>query len=323
MGRLTGLGMPLRVFVKEHLNGHHRSRRRRYVARHLSLPADLSVHRTPPGDRAVWAVGTVRNEDDVLRLCVDHLWAQGFHRLLLVDHASTDGTGPLLAELAAADPRVAVAQFGLTGFYQSDLMTTLARVAWRQGAAWVVPVDADEFWYADGQTVGDFLRGQSADIVHAGRFNAIPLENGLTARTRMAFCPRPLLPKVAFRTHPLALVAPGNHGVARVGRLSSGLHVVHVPYRGPRQLLGKFQESTKALEATDIVPEFAWHWRAGSRWSVDEAEATWHRMRAGEPVPPIGWTGASLDLTARPLQWTVWDPEGMLPSTDVDVDVLV
>ena len=222
MGRLTGLGMPLRVFVKEHLNGHHRARRRRYVARHLWLTADLSLHRTPRADQSIWAVGTVRNEEDVLRLCVDHLWTQGFHRLLVVDHASTDGTGPLLAELAAADPRVAVAQFGLTGFYQSDLMTILARVAWRQGAAWVVPVDADEFWYADGQTVGDFLRGQTADIVHADRFNAIPLEDGLTAQTRMAFCPRPLLPKVAFRTHPLALVAPGNHRVARVGRLSSG-----------------------------------------------------------------------------------------------------
>jgi hypothetical protein len=315
--------MPARVFVKEHLNGHHDWRRRRYAARHLELPADLELLRTPRDEDSVWAVGIVHNEDDVLRLCVDHLWAQGFDRMLVVDHKSTDGTADLLAELARADPRIGVARYPLGGFYQSELMTTLARVVRRLGAGWLVPVDADEFWFADGQSVSEFLRAQSADVVQARRFNAIPLDDQLTTGTLVAFCPAPILRKVAFRPHPLALVAPGNHGVAQVGEVTTGLRIVHLPYRDPQRLLAKFRDGAQALEGTGVVPEFAWHWKAGSRWSGNEAEAMWQAMRRGEPVPEIGWTDASLDLTARPLRWHSWDPDAMLPTTDDGAGALV
>src|SRR5438445_272956 len=89
----------------------------------------------------------VRNEVDVIAACALHHLAMGVDGLTIIDNDSTDGTPRVLGALAQADPRLRWrTDRGL--FTQAVCVTELAREAARQGADWVVLLDADEFWWA-------------------------------------------------------------------------------------------------------------------------------------------------------------------------------
>jgi hypothetical protein len=88
----------------------------------------------------------VRNEVDILRVNVLHHLAQGIDRFLIIDNGSTDGTDNVLQELARGGRVHWIRDDG--PYRQAERTTELAREAWRKGADWVVPIDADEFWYA-------------------------------------------------------------------------------------------------------------------------------------------------------------------------------
>ena len=75
--------------------------------------------------------------------------------MLIADNGSTDETPLLLAELAKRY-RVHVALDREAGHYQGVKMTILSDWARRAGADWIVPFDADEFWFAPEGTLGDF-----------------------------------------------------------------------------------------------------------------------------------------------------------------------
>src|SRR5512143_161327 len=99
----------------------------------------------------VFGLMIVRNEVDILRINVLHHFSLGVDRFLIVDNGSTDGTDGVLRELSA-NGRLEWRRDG-GPYRQSEITTELAQEAFRQGADWVIPVDADEFWYAP---FGDF-----------------------------------------------------------------------------------------------------------------------------------------------------------------------
>ncbi len=101
------------------------------------------------------AVMMVRNEADVIRTNLAYHLAAGVDEFLVVDNGSTDGTGAILREFAGTG-RVHVSARPGT-FLQADTTTELAREAYRRGARWVLPVDADEFWYVPGGRLRDVL----------------------------------------------------------------------------------------------------------------------------------------------------------------------
>lgn len=293
-----------RVYVKEHVNGHRQWSTERRISRRLSLPA---LPRRP-GKRQVWAVTMVRDEIDVIGLSIDHLLRQGVDHILVSDHLSEDGTREFLMDLAGNDGRVHVALDSEPGHFQMEKMSRLARAAWWAGAEWVIPFDADEFWFAPGESLSGFLAGHKATVVTAHTVKLLPALPGPAAR-QSAFLLDPSGrgdPKVAFRAHPLALIGPGNHGVARAGEQAAGLVVAHLPFRGPAQIRRKFRTGAAALDCAGAPDYEGWHWRSGARLSDEALNAVWQRMQAGDALPEIAWPGVDPSRHERVLEWETW-----------------
>ncbi|HEY8544423.1 MAG TPA: glycosyltransferase family 2 protein [Acidimicrobiales bacterium] len=224
----------------------------------------------PPKRRTdeIWAVTMVRDEADVIRYTVEHLLAEGVDRVLVADNGSVDGTGDLLRDWARADDLpITVVDDTLAAYHQSAKMTRLARCAASAGAAWVIPFDADELWYSpDGRTLAEVLRTTEHDILAAPMWNQLPAADDVDdpnpyvrLRTRTA---EPLpQPKVAFRAHHWARVAPGNHTVRRRGRRATLLGIRQVPFRTPEQIERKYRNGAAAVAVAGIPDNFCYHWR--------------------------------------------------------------
>lgn len=107
----------------------------------------------------------VRNEADIIRTNVLYHLSAGFDRILIFDDGSTDGTDRILKKLAR-DPRVRWTSGGANpDFRQGEVFTELAREAHREGADWVAPIDADDFWYARGGDLKEVLGRSSAAVL--------------------------------------------------------------------------------------------------------------------------------------------------------------
>ena len=111
----------------------------------------------------LYGVSMVRNEEDVVRANVLYHLAAGFDRVLIVDNASTDGTRKVLRQLGR-DPRVRWTRDRGT-FRQGEIFTRLARQAFAEGADWVAPIDADDFWHAPGSSIKDVLESSGASAL--------------------------------------------------------------------------------------------------------------------------------------------------------------
>ncbi len=104
----------------------------------------------------------VRNEVDIIETNLRHHLATVIDEAVVMDNGSTDGTLQLVAGLAREMPIQLTSEVG--HLYQSDRTTRLARYATWQGAHWVLPIDADEFWVGTGAAMRDVLAGTPADV---------------------------------------------------------------------------------------------------------------------------------------------------------------
>ncbi len=111
----------------------------------------------------LYGVSMVRNEADIVGANVLYHLAAGFDRILIVDNASTDGTRGVLKRLGR-DPRVRWTR-DRGSFRQGEVFTELARQAFAEGADWVAPVDADDFWYARNSSIKEVLAGSDASAL--------------------------------------------------------------------------------------------------------------------------------------------------------------
>jgi len=103
------------------------------------------------------AVTMVRDEADIVEATVRHMLTQ-VDVVIVADNRSVDGTREILEGLPVHllnDPE--------RGYYQSEKMARLAHMARvEHGADWVVPFDADEWWYSPHGRIGDVLEGIDA-----------------------------------------------------------------------------------------------------------------------------------------------------------------
>lgn len=210
----------------------------------------------------VFAIAMVRDEADIIEQTVRNMLTQ-VHEVIVADNGSTDGTREILEQLPVQvidDPEV--------GYYQSRKMTALAARAAQQGANWVIPFDADEWWMSPFGRIADILKehpqaatapalvydhvatGQDANI-------ADPVQRIEWRRTE------PLeLPKVAARAALPVTIEQGNHGAAYpTVNLDGQLIVRHFPYRSVEQFVRKTRNGAAAYAASDLPDHYGAHWR--------------------------------------------------------------
>ncbi|MFW0155495.1 glycosyltransferase family 2 protein [Rothia sp. P6271] len=252
-----------------------------------------------PYTSGIWAVAMVKNEQDVIVDSIEHLYAQGINQILVVDNLSTDSTYELLQELSQRYPLI-VGRDHEPAYYQSAKMTVLSDLALAHGAQWVVPFDADEFWYGTDGTLAEVLQrcAHSSGIMQASIHNQFPQPDGTWLIDTQAHHDV----KVAFKPTKYSVVQMGNHAVLRPGvPETKKLMIVHRPWRSLEQFTRKIRQGARSLELTNLPQELGYHWRVLGESSDAELEELWNKLVTGQEVPEV----------------VAWRPKGELATLSV------
>jgi hypothetical protein len=220
------------------------------------------------------AVTMIRNEADILPDFLGHCAAL-FDELLVVDHASTDGTAEALAAAAQRMP-LHVLRYAQQPYVQSLLVTALAREAFARGADWVFPLDADEFpWVSGRADLLARLPGDAPAVLWRWR-NLWPLGSAGFARFEAARDYEALPPpgnatvKIAISRRLPALlpdfaIGQGSHNVDRLrvlaGTPAEAGRLAHIPIRSPERFALKAALGAKSLVETPFLPA-----GSGTQW---------------------------------------------------------
>lgn len=289
-------------------------RRVRAARRGLQLPS-LPRSRRQRGE--VWGVTMVKNEQDIIGSCLRHLVEQGVDHLLIADNMSDDETPAILAELAASNPRIHLARDIEPAYYQSEKMTRLARAAQSAGADWIIPFDADEFWFSEEGSLAEFFERATADTnrppaVRALLHDTIPTGSPDVSPEDQTYVmdSTPTPPgKVAFKAHRLAMMIMGNHGVKLVGGIAPGLRIAHLLYRSPEQIARKARQGVAAVDEANGPDYVGAHWRALDALDDEHIARVWEGMQRGEPQHDLFYWAIGPMVPTRTLQWQTWDPD--------------
>lgn len=238
----------------------------------------------------LYGVMMVRNEADIIALNIRHHLAHGVDRMLVLDNGSSDGTDGVLEELSR-DSRIQWTR-STGAFQQADMTTELAREAFLRGAEWVLPIDADEFWWAPAKNFKTVLQESAAGALQVQIVNFIQRREqqdacpaALQHMTRRAILPSctpeqavelvqaheigfvefPYPPKCISRASISLQIGQGNHSVAGVAgpqEATDEIVCLHAPLRARAVLESKVDHGRRAEEVAQYLVQ-AWHVR---RW---------------------------------------------------------
>lgn len=214
----------------------------------------------------------VRDEADVIEHTIHHLLLEGVERVYVLDNGSTDGTSEILAGLDGE--RVVVEADPVVGYWQSEKTTGMALRALEDGFDWVIPCDADEWWYSLFGTLHTVLNRHDHmgfDVVKAELYNHMPSgrddPEDPNPFSRIGWRLREVgeLPKVACRLRPDITIAMGNHSVSyrlpSHPRADAALTIRHFSWRSEDQYVRKIRNGYEAYSATSLDQSFGQHWR--------------------------------------------------------------
>ena len=228
----------------------------------------------------VAAIATVYNEADIIAETLTHLYCEGVASIYIVDGNSTDGTRDIYARFP-----VKVYDQTETFHAQPVWITRLAQVAYEDGADWVIPFDADEFWYApSGLTIAETLdRYAVADVHWAPMYQHINFDYREPDT-------KPL-PKVAFRAYDDVRVANGNHAAQShdfKGTEFGLLAIREIQYRGFDHFVRKIKERNATIDPS-LPPTEGAHHKRYAGWSEEGLRLEWQKMVARanvlDPIP--------------------------------------
>ena len=221
-------------------------------------------------------VTMVRDEADIIASTVRQMLRQ-VDAVVVADNLSTDDTRAIIEKLADEHPgRVELVDDYDPAYRQSDKMSHLAGIAHDRFAAdWIVPFDADEWWYTPhAPTIAEALNNVPArwHVVPAALYDHVataldPSDDDPVRRLGWRRSNPAPLPKVAVRWRPGLVIEQGNHG-AHYEDMTPAHHdtilvVRHFPYRSVEQLVRKVRNGAAAYRAAgDSQPAHnGAHWR--------------------------------------------------------------
>ena len=251
----------------------------------------------------IFGICRVRDEMDLIGVTIAYHLGVGIDRVLVMDNGSSDGTWEVLEHLErTAD----VGVIRNRGPFRSGTMTTrLARWAHEEGADWVLPFDADEFWFAPGGDLRGAVAESGAGALRVGLINfvqrrdqASPRAEALLTMThrvpspvgtpdsheqqveegRIAFVEGAYPPKWACRPTAEVVYDTGSHGVLGApGPViePEGLVILHAPLRSRATLEAKAVSGQRVIEA-GFEGHNSWHLRRWHRLATEgKLEAEW------------------------------------------------
>jgi glycosyltransferase involved in cell wall biosynthesis len=251
----------------------------------------------------IFGICRVRDETDLIGVTIAYHLGVGIDRVLVLDNGSSDGTREVLEHLERT------AEVGVIrdrGPFRSGTMTTrLARWAHAQGADWVLPFDADEFWFAPRGDLREVLAESGAGALRVGLVNFVQrrdqarsqaealltmtrrvsspvgtpdFHEQLVEEGRIAFVEGAYPPKWACRPTAEVVYDTGSHGV--LGALgpvvdTEGLVILHAPLRSRASLEAKAVSGQRVIGA-GFEGHNSWHLRRWHRLAAEgKLEAEW------------------------------------------------
>ena len=222
-----------------------------------------------------------RNEADIIASTVEFHLRRGVDLILATDNGSTDDTVAILQRYQRRGVLRLLHEPSHT-HDQSLWVSRMSRLAAvEHGADWVIPCDADEFWWPRSGSFHAELAQVPADqmALQVERFNFLPpsleassdtpFHQRQTLRERQSLnsLGDPLPGKVCHRAHAAMTVSDGNHGVFLDGDLlpspaHPGIEILHFPVRSYDQFERKIRDGAEALARnTRVAPEVGLTWR--------------------------------------------------------------
>ena len=247
----------------------------------------------------LYGVSMIHNEADIIRVNVLYHLSVGFDRLLIVDNGSTDVTDEVLRDLGK-NPRVRWTREP-GPFQQGVIFTLLAREAFKEGADWVAPVDADDFWHARRNDLRGVLEGSSAPVLRVRHVDFVqrreqrePSRDALCHMTRrvtepvqrrdayedllesnqISYIELARLPKTISRTSRHIKMVKGAHRVDGIGGPAletDEIVLLHAPLRSLAQLEGKADTAVRRGLEGALTSGQGWHTR---RWKKLKEEGS-------------------------------------------------
>jgi len=238
---------------------------------------------------AIAAIMMVRNEEAILATTVGHLLNTiGVDHLVVADNGSTDATQKILQRLAKLDGRVRWTDAS-GPWNPSSVLTELAREAHRKGIDWVVPNDADEFYWFGSSSIRTlcsstksagfvldvrnfvqwrWVRRNHPRAIETMIFSSNPV-GGMSDAQRLvqegeiAFVQMFYPPKLILRTSPSLTIHRGDHSAdgtnGVLGRVT-GIEVLHAPIPAANDLEARISAAAR-LEEVESFPSIGWHLR--------------------------------------------------------------
>ena len=245
----------------------------------------------------VVGISMMWNEEDVAEYIVRHMLEECDH-VIVADNRSTDRTRAILNSIHSE--RLHIEDEPSFAFRQQMTMNRLADEAREElGATWIVPFDADEWWYSPAWAIRDVLPALDTFQIRAGEYCAVPQPtDDPKVRNPFRRCAwhRALNPdfKVAFRPQQGRVLGFGSHLVSDSDAWNEVAHntlfVRHLPFRSFEQAKRKLRHGKAALEATGQPSTTGWHWTSLGGLD-DEGLAQWWEVwtkkdgLVNEPLP--------------------------------------
>ncbi len=218
------------------------------------------------------------NEIGTIDRNIDHLLAQEVDLILVVDGGSTDGTQDVLRD----KPRVQMLVDETVPFRQAQTMTGMANWAGQRGADWILPIDADEFWYSPHGTLKQVLTNPGmfiADKQYVTVYHHTDWDHRFPDRK---------MQKVGFRWKPGVTVQMGNHECSLKGGAWGNLFCRELQFLDFDHYCRKVEERLRTLDRALPEREAA-HYRVLEGLDRAELEVEWKKLvdrdTVYDPIP--------------------------------------